>query len=161
MPLDPSSSFLVSLKNKTTGNVVYTKENSKTSFIILNDGKGYQAFIMTILADASYIGNDPTKLAKNTYRKRDANFTGMVLYFTPKGKFVSGYAYKNGTRLAPATSQATAAANLKTQSLTTLSPCDVSDNVSKQTNSVKKVSDVYDCTDWYLETYLNGALISE
>jgi hypothetical protein len=42
---------------------------------------------MTILADPAYMKNDTTKLALNTYRKRDANFTGMVLYFTPKGQF--------------------------------------------------------------------------
>jgi len=161
MPMNPSNSFLASLKNKTTGNLLYTKENSKTSFIILNDGKSYEAFVMVILADASYIGGDPTRLAKNTYRKRDANFTGMVLYFTPKGALVTGFAYKNGIPLAPATSQASAAASLKTQSLKTLSPCDVSDNVQKQTNSAKQLSDLYNCTDWYLETYLNGALIGE
>ncbi len=43
MPVDPSAAMAFALKNKTTGQAVYSKENSKTSFILLNDGKGYAA----------------------------------------------------------------------------------------------------------------------
>jgi hypothetical protein len=51
---------------------------------------------MTIMADSDYLNNDLTKLARNTYRKRDADFSGMVLYFTPDGKLVNGWRYRNG-----------------------------------------------------------------
>ncbi|GAB3917919.1 hypothetical protein [Mucilaginibacter boryungensis] len=78
IPIDPANRILSALKNKNTGKLAYVKENSKSSFVILNDGKSYQAFIMTIFADPSYIGNDLTKLNNNSYAKHDSTFSGMV-----------------------------------------------------------------------------------
>jgi len=51
---------------------------------------------MTIIADSAYLGNDRSKLANNTYRKLDAGFSGVVIYSTPKGQFMSSWGYKNG-----------------------------------------------------------------
>jgi hypothetical protein len=141
MPVDPSAAMTFSLKNKTTGQTVYSKENSKTSFILLNDGKGYTAYMMTILADPSYLGNDHSKLANNTFRKHDADFTGMVFYFTPKGKFVRSYAYKQGKIITPATTAA---------------------QTTQSVNSKKKVTELAACIDWYWSTWdSDGDLVSE
>jgi len=84
------------LKSKTTGDEYYTKENSTSSFLLLSDGKNFEAYIMTVMADPAYLKNDHSKLSHNTYQKHDADFTGHVFYFTPKGEYLSGYAYKNG-----------------------------------------------------------------
>jgi hypothetical protein len=151
MPMNPSNKFAAALKNNNTGKVVYMKENTKTSFIILNDGKTNEAFVMTIYAAASYIAGDPTKLAKNTYRHRDATFTGLVAYSTPKGQFIRAYAYNNGVLLGPSGSTTTAA-SLKAQGLTTL--CDIPYNTRQAVNSVQKVNDDgAQCQDWYEVTY--------
>ena len=59
LPIDPSSSSISSdLKNMTTGKIIYKKEYSKTSFLLLNDGSGYQAYIMIMMADSAYLNND-------------------------------------------------------------------------------------------------------
>lgn len=94
MPVDPDSKFGTILKKKVN-NHAYSKTYTRSSFLLLKGPKGYQAYIMTIVADSSYIKNDPAKLANNTYRQHDADFSGLVLYFTPKGKYVNGYAYQN------------------------------------------------------------------
>ncbi|HEY0245875.1 MAG TPA: hypothetical protein VGC01_09955 [Mucilaginibacter sp.] len=155
LPMDPSNKIQIALKNNNTGAFAYTKENTKTSFIILNDSKTNQAFVMTIMANASYIAGDPTKLAKNTYRHRDGTFTGLVVYSTPNGKFVRAYAYNNGILLAPPVAQSMATASLKT-----LSPCDVANNINTKINSVKQVNS-WICTDWYQVTYGGGSITEQ
>jgi hypothetical protein len=64
---------------------------SHSSFLILKQDDGYQAYIMVLVTDSGYSKNDPGKLEKNSYRHREADFTGRVLYFTPKGDFVNGW----------------------------------------------------------------------
>ncbi len=51
---------------------------------------------MTLVADSAYISGDRTKLDQNTYNKRDPKYSGLVLYFSPKGKYLGGWRYKNG-----------------------------------------------------------------
>ena len=97
MSIDPSSTKLSSaIKNGTTNQIISNKEYSRSSYVFLNNGTNYQAYVMTLIADSSYVKNDPTKLANNTYKKRDADYSGLVLYFTPRGEYVNGYRYKNG-----------------------------------------------------------------
>ena len=93
IPLD-SAVKLGYTTNKSNFN--FSKNPSKSSFLILNDGKTYTAYIMTILADSSYLQNDFTKLNHNSYSKRDNNFSGYVLYSTPEGKLLKGWHYSNG-----------------------------------------------------------------
>lgn len=54
---------------------------------------------MTVVADSSYINGDISKLKKNTYNQRDKDFSGIVIYSTPKGEFVSGWIYEYGNLL--------------------------------------------------------------
>lgn len=74
IPIDPSAKFSSALKNTSINQISYKKEYSKSSFLILFDGKNYEAYIMTILADSAYIKNDLSKLAHNTYSKHDIIF---------------------------------------------------------------------------------------
>jgi len=151
LPIDPASQKISSdFKNMTNGNVLYNKKYSRSSFLLLYDGKGYQAYVMTIIADSAYVNNDMSKLALTTYKKRDPNFSGVVVYFTPTGKFISSYGYKNGTLLPP-TPDASAANTT---------------SVSHHTGGVatgRFHADEYavnDCIDWYLDTYEDDVLIS-
>ncbi len=150
LPIDPSSPKIASdFKNMTTGKVLYKPQYSRSSFLLLNDSKSYQAYVMTIIADSAYINNDPSKLALTTYRKRDPNFSGVVVYFTPTGKFVSSYGYKNGTLIAPPPSSSSAIALAKPR-------------VRGINNVPGKIAlnAVPECTDWYLDTYEDDVLVS-
>jgi len=60
----------------------------------------YQAYIMTIIGDPSYLKGDLTKLDNNKYNKRDSDFTGIVYYSTPKGAFVNAWTYQSGKVMA-------------------------------------------------------------
>ena len=51
---------------------------------------------MTILADSAYLKSDYGKIKNNTYRKREKDFTGSVLYHRLDGSFVNGWRYNNG-----------------------------------------------------------------
>jgi hypothetical protein len=95
LPIDPSSKFTPTLNNKTTGwssNSAY----SRSSFILLNNGSNWDAYVMTLIADSTYLKNDLSKLDRNKYNKRDANYSGLLLYFTPNGKYLGGWRYKDG-----------------------------------------------------------------
>jgi hypothetical protein len=112
IPIDPTDKFSASLTNLSK---TYNKAYSRTSFLILKNGSQYEAYVMTIMADSAYVRNDLSKLAHNTYRSHDADFSGVVAYFTPKGKFVGSYGYKNGKLLPPAGSTPTVSSAQKTQ----------------------------------------------
>jgi len=122
MPDDKSGNILPTFKSL---HKAFSSKYIKSSVLILKDNKGYSSYIMTIIADSIYLKNDFVKLANNTYSKKDADFTGTVLYFTPAGKYVSGYAYRQGKLLIPST-------------------------LANQTTS-NKVNDYGECIDWYLQ----------
>jgi hypothetical protein len=144
MPIDSSTFYGFDFKNATANKIYSNRKYNRSFFVLLNDGKGYKAYIMMIMADSVYVNNDLTKLTHNSYRKHDPDFTGMVLYFTPKGQYVSGCAYKNGALIIPSSA--------------------VADTTSSSTNKIKvdvaQAPPSQDCTDWYLDTYVNDVLVS-
>ena len=95
MPVDSTAQFNFSLKNIAAASY-YDKKYTRTYFLMMNDGKNYEAYVMMVIADPAYVKNDLSKLTHNTYRKYDADFSGAVLYFTPTGEYLNGYAYKTG-----------------------------------------------------------------
>lgn len=131
IPVDPAAKFNSTVK---IGNSVLNKAYSRSYYLLLNDGKKYEAYILTIFADSAYVKNDLSKLAHNTYRKQDADFSGLAIYFTPKGDYLGGYAYKNGQLVTPATTTQQTGGQ-KTQS--------VSNGNLKPDNMVET------CEDWY------------
>ncbi|MDB5016751.1 MAG: hypothetical protein JWQ84_1583 [Mucilaginibacter sp.] len=150
MPIDPSGNIATALSNKPGGNAVYKKQYSRSSFILLNDGTNYEAYVMTIIADSAYLKNDLTKLGRNRYNKRDSDFSGVVLYSTPKGKFVSGWFYKNGN--------ITSALSSLYKTYTTAT----SKNNGPVVQSLKTnlLQAVMTCTDWY-QTYTIDGVTSD
>lgn len=141
MPIQSGSKFGAEFKNIFTGTIYSDKKYNLTYFLILNDGKNYNAYLMMIMADPAYVNDDFTKLAHNTYRKHDADFSGLVLYFTPKGRYIGGYKYVNGQLLTSSTSQSSG---------------------SKQVQDVKtdKVAVQTNCYDYYLTTFYDDGTTS-
>lgn len=143
MPVDPSAKFGSAMKNMQTGQTT-NKAYSRSSYILLNNGTGYDAYVMTLIADSAYLKNDLGKLTRNSYSKRDADYSGLVLYFTPNGKYVGGWRYKDGKIVTSGASQ-NGSTTTKVQSI----------NGSKLKPDNIDVPSV-DCTDWYWVTYDNG-----
>ena len=96
VPVTDSGNVGLSETNPTSSGFDPKKSNSRSSFVILNDGKNNTAYVMIIIADTAYLKGDYSKLAHTTYKHRDPVFSGKVMYFTPKGDFVSGWHYTNG-----------------------------------------------------------------
>lgn len=138
IPVDPAAKFISTAKyGKTAFNKIY----SRSSYLLVNDGKSYQAYILTIIADSAYVGNDLSKLSHNTYRKQDADFSGLVLYYSPKGDYLGGYAYKNGQVVIPSkTTQQNGGQKTQTVNNGKLTPDDMA----------------IQCTDWYNDYYYDG-----
>jgi len=145
IPLDASSDKVASdFRDMTNNKVIYKQQYSRSTFLLLNYGTGYNAYIMTIIADSTYLKGNLSKLANNTYRKHDADFSGVVMYFTPKGVFVSSFGYYNG-KLLPPLSQGNTSGNQAVQGLNT---------------SALKPDDESNCLAWFLDTYVDGELQS-
>jgi hypothetical protein len=161
LPLDPSSKFNPAIKNMTTAaaitadvaraisGTVWAIKNmttgrssnsaySRSSFILINNGNGYDAYVMTLIADSAYLKNDRSKLDRNKYNKRDVDYSGLVLYFTPKGKYIGGWRYKDGHIVLPGNRDNSS--GVKVQSV--------------GTSRVKTMSE--DCYDYNLVAYTNG-----
>lgn len=151
LPIDPSGKISSAIKNQNTGKILNAKERSKSSFILLNDGKNYEAYIMTLLADSIYAKNHSDWALGNTYQKRDPAFSGLVLYFTPQGQYISGYAFKNGQQVIPAAQNASVSTSATQQG-----------QLTRSFRPTTRVEQIYDCTAWYLLEYdLWGNLISQ
>jgi hypothetical protein len=96
VPLDSAIRLGFVSETTTTETFDAAKSTSKCSFIILQDAEGYQAYIMTIMADPAWLGADYSKLKTLSYRNKGEAFSGKVLYFSPKGRLLNGYRYHNG-----------------------------------------------------------------
>jgi len=145
IPLDASSDKVASdFRDMTNNKVIYKQQYSRSTFLLLNYGTGYNAYIMTIIADSTYLKGNLSKLANNTYRKHDADFSGVVMYFTPKGAFVSSFGYYNG-KLLPPLAQSNTSGTQAVQSLNT---------------SALKPDEESNCLAWFLDTYVDGELQS-
>jgi len=134
MPFDPGAKLNLTLK---TSKWTFNKAYSRSYYLLINDKAKYEAYILTIIADSDYVKNDLTKLTHNSYRKIDADFSGLVLYHTPKGDYVGGYGYKDGHLVQPETAT-TQSDSKKTQSV---------DMGALRPNTM-----VADCVDWYQQT---------
>lgn len=144
IPLDAAVQLHSSLKNMNSG-LVTDKAKSRSSFLLLKDGQNYVAYVMTVIADPAYLKNDLTKLDHDKYNKRDSDFSGTVLYSTPKGKFISGWFYEKG-RIIKA---------ISTAGNSTTSKGDNKTVQSLQTNNLQQ-----DCTDWYQISEANGEVVA-
>ena len=120
LPLEAGFKINTGIGTDPNGKPIYKQEYSRSSFLLLNDGKNYDAYVMTIIADSAYLKNDLSKLARNKYNKRDTDFGGVVLYYKPNGTYVSSWFYKHG-RLIDISTLAASQPNVtkKTQGLQT------------------------------------------
>jgi hypothetical protein len=83
-------------KPKDTVNFDFSRSGSLTDLVIVKGQNNFNMYVMTILADTSYLKGDYSKLAKNTYQKLDTNFTGAVFFNKMDGTFVNGWRYRDG-----------------------------------------------------------------
>lgn len=129
IPIDPIKKLVSTVK---IGNKALNQAYSRSSYLLINNGKTYQAYILTIIADSAYVNNDLSRLSHNTFRKQDPDFSGLVLYYTPTGRYAGGYAYKDGQVVQPTTTQQTG--GQKVQSVG---------------GNLKPDNMVVQCKDWY------------
>ncbi|MEZ2337220.1 hypothetical protein AB6735_16360 [Mucilaginibacter sp. RCC_168] len=146
MPLDAAASAKIALGLKNEkGDQAYDPALSRSSFLLIKQLGKYNAYIMTVIADAAYLKGDLSKLDHNKYNKRDSDFSGVVLYSTPKGAFVSGWTYKNGF----------ITGKISTDS----NPAGTTQNGSQATQGLKtntNAQKVTVCTEWYQTVSFNG-----
>ncbi|WP_162996455.1 hypothetical protein [Mucilaginibacter celer] len=143
LPIDKDDRLNFDLSNNA--GLIYNNKYSRSWFLLLNKFDRYSAYIMTIIADSAYIKSKPDGLKLNSYNKHDADFTGIVIYSTPQGKYVNGWFYKNGVisgYLPPGQTSETegdpTVQNIKTNTVTT----------------------VRTCQDFIQKTYYNGQLVA-
>jgi len=138
MPLDAASSMAIKATSLSS-----SPDYSKSSYLLLKKDNTYSAYIMTVIGEADYIAGDVSKLTRNTYNKRDPDFSGTVYYSTPQGRFVSGFYYKKG--------------ELKGQFLPKSSSQVVNEN-KQTTQGIKTdlVSTYQVCKDWYQTVTYEG-----
>jgi hypothetical protein len=81
-------------QNETNGN--YSSSYSKL-VIQKNKRTGrMESFIMTLIGTKEYLKGHNFDLSKNTYLRKQKDFTGLVLYHTTSGDFVNGWNFQNG-----------------------------------------------------------------
>lgn len=148
MPLDSmtSAKMNLGLKNET-GDQVYNSSYSRSSFLLIKQLGKYNAYIMTIIADPAYLKGDLRKLDHNKYNKRDSDFSGVVVYSTPKGVFVNGWTYKKGIITGNISGGVMPTGNNNTVSHQTTQ--------NLETNTFDQKITV--CTEWYQIVTVDGA----
>lgn len=148
MPIDVSTAAKFGLGLKSESGETYQQDYSRSSFLLIKQLGKYNAYVMTIIADPTYLKGDLTKLDHNKYNKRDSDFSGVVLYSTPNGKFVNGWFYKNGLITGNITPGI--------QPASTGQPSDrdqTTQDIKTNTNTQK----ITVCTEWWqIATYAGG-----
>jgi hypothetical protein len=96
LPALKRGDMAMSDQNVNPASFNFNKSQSLTSLIIVNKGDTFYMYAMTILADSSYLNGDYSKLAKNSYRYKDNNFSGRIFYHRMDGSFVNGWRFQNG-----------------------------------------------------------------
>jgi hypothetical protein len=140
LPMD-STKQLVNINSE--GRLV-DANRSRSSFLVLKDGKNYSAFLMTIIADSDYARNTDVKLANNNYQHHDKDFSGKLLYFTPKGDFISGWQYRKG--------KITARLNFT-------KPISQVNSNKMHLTDISLAPPTEGCTYYYADYYYNGVLL--
>lgn len=84
-----------------SGNLPVTDDkrlhNSLTRLVILKaKGAEKRAFLMTLIGDPSYLEKHNYDVSGNLYKSKLKDFTGLVLFYTPEGKFINGWRYHEG-----------------------------------------------------------------
>jgi len=74
----------------------FSKAGSLTSLLFLQTDSKVRGVLMTIIGDEAYLQGDIKKLKNNTFRKKEKDFSGDVLYHNSKGLFINGYRYYDG-----------------------------------------------------------------
>lgn len=95
VPVNKRSSIAFAL-NASAGRFDFSRSASVTRFLFIKTPVKTRGTYMTIIGAESYLKGDKSKLAKNTLRKKDTEFTGMVLYHSLQGYFLNGYVYERG-----------------------------------------------------------------
>jgi hypothetical protein len=151
MPLDSmtSAKMNLGLKNEK-GDQVYNSAFSRSSFLLIKQLGKYNAYIMTIVADPAYLKGNLNKLDHNKYNKRDSDFSGVVLYSTPKGTFVNGWTYKNGVITGNISGGITSTGNNTTGG----------DQTTQSLNTNNNAQKITVCTEWYQTVTFNGTSYS-
>lgn len=90
------ANFAFSAKKVEPKQFDFTKPESYTSLLFIQAKGHTQGVYMTVLADPDYLKGDKEKLKKNTFRKKEADFSGKVFFHTLEGYFLNGYAYTQG-----------------------------------------------------------------
>jgi len=89
-PLDSTVKLMFS-RGAVNGTFDFRKSYSRSSFLIINGAGGFKAYIMTLIADPSYLNNDFNKLQLNAYNKRDKNYSGFCWILRRKaGRLAAG-----------------------------------------------------------------------
>ncbi|HZY38545.1 MAG TPA: hypothetical protein VFE53_17925 [Mucilaginibacter sp.] len=96
LPALKRGDMAMSFQNVNPASFNFSKSQSLTSLIIVNKNGNFYMYAMTILADSSYLNGNYNKLANNTYRHKDQNFSGNVYYHRMDGSFVNGWRFQNG-----------------------------------------------------------------
>jgi hypothetical protein len=97
LPLDPAVKLGFTFQHVTADQFSFNQNFSRTSFLIIGNKSNYKAYLMTIVADSSYLNGNINKLDALSYKNIDRAFSGYVIYFLPDGKLVNGYKYTNGS----------------------------------------------------------------
>lgn len=74
----------------------FSKAGNVTSLLFIQTDSRVRGVLMTIIGDEAYLQGDIKKLKNNTFRKKEQDFSGDVLYHTSKGIFINGYRYYHG-----------------------------------------------------------------
>lgn len=74
----------------------YSKAGSVTSLLFIKTDSTVRGVLMTIIGDETYLRGNTQKLKNNSFRQKEKDFSGDVLYHTTHGLFINGFRYYNG-----------------------------------------------------------------
>ena len=137
------------------------KNYTKTQYVFTRSKAGsFSGYLMVIISDPAY-ANDPANHPEaNSYKTRDARFSGKLLYYDLNGRLLKGYRYKDGQINGSVTPIAAPSADKRVEAIKPMllpggGGCQAQPITTSQTSCVTAGNGATYCTTYYYTTYVN------
>ena len=154
VPVNGKGRIAFSTSSRDPNSFDFEKSTSFTQFLFIQTPRKIRGVFMTIVAEDSYLKGNLKKLQNNSFRKKEKDFSGFVLYHSIKGIFLNGFRYKNGNVVG----------KIYAGSAVDVDRTKTSNEITIKTNITVSCSDIpitiyyQQCTDWFNAS--SGAFLS-
>lgn len=150
---------------QATGNYQYAQSETRLLIRKNKESNEISAHFMTISGDAEYLDKTDFKVNKNSYLKKEKDFSGRILFHNLDGSFNIGWKYYNGDITHRITGHAESGLQLKQALVEDADHCvnimiyeTITHYIEYESGAIRILSVETNILDFYTECYYSGSV---